>query len=291
MRDDLTSPVERRTDFETVALKELVDLIGVAQRLEELALQMLNPIQKEPFVRALKYLACSVASAYSALVLLARNGHGAEAAVVGRGMFEAFVTYRYLILKPEEFQNFIDYDPVARWKRLELYRQHQPQVYESIPRERISFVEEQFNRVREKFTTRQGKLLDHWTRHSLFTLAQAVNEEAMYHVFYRYASSLSHSDPMGLTMLVGGKSFEIDLGPSTAHVDISIASGSYIMLRTLHQYNHLLNVGLDKVLGDIEADFDRIRVSAGGNPVGWFGETITAHNTGDTEKPQNDGPI
>lgn len=209
MGDELTSPAIQRIDFETAVLKEHADLIGVAQRLGELAFQMLNPIQKEPFVRGLKYLACAVAEAFSALLLLARNGHGAEAAVVGRGMFEAFVTYRYLILKPEEFQNFIDYDPVARWKRLELYRQHQPKVYESIPHERISLVEEQFNRVREKFTTSQGKLLDHWTRHSLFTLAQAVDEEAMYQVFYRYASSLSHSDPMGLTMLVDGKSFEI----------------------------------------------------------------------------------
>lgn len=78
------------------------------------------------------------------------------------------------------------------------------------------------------------------------------------------------------------------MGQSTAHVAISIASGSYIMLRTLYQFNHLLKLGLDKVLADIEADFDNIPVSAGGNPVGWFGETLTAHNPSDAEESPKD---
>ncbi len=256
--------------FPLLVSKEYPDLVAINERLGTLAKEMLTPIRTDPYERGIKFLACNVASAHSALVLLATHGHGAESVTVGRGMFEAFLTFRYLILEPEEFKDFIDFDTVARWKRLQFYKLRYPKMFETFPLERVASTEKEFKGVSQRFRTSKGKMMDHWTRKTIAQIAEAVQETEMYEAFYRYACSLSHSDPMGLTMLVDGNSFEIPLAASWEHVSIALAVAGYIAFRTLMQYNYLLKLGFDETLRDIEVALKKSPVSEGGKPLGWF---------------------
>jgi hypothetical protein len=265
---------QEQGNFPLRVAKEYPEVVRNTERLGAMASEMLSPIRTNPYERGLKFLACAVASGHCALALLATNGHGAEAVTVGRGMFETFLTFRYLILRPEEFKDFLDFDKVARWMRLQNYKDRHDQAYKSFSREKLESVEKEFNEVKERFTTSRGKVVAHWTRKSIAEMADAVGEKDMYEVFYRYACSLSHVDPMGLTMLVDGKSFEVPLGPTWEHVGIALWVSNYLTYRTLFQYDYLLKLGFDEHLREIEQCINEFPVTAGGTPLGWFQEAL-----------------
>jgi hypothetical protein len=107
---------------------------------------------------------------------------------------------------------------------------------EAIPPKNIDLRRAAYERVRDRFMNSDGRLRSTWHGSSIAEMAHAVDLFDMYEVFYRYASSLHHSDSMGLTMLVDDKSFDIEIEPSFRHAGIALTIANTLAVEGLSAY-------------------------------------------------------
>jgi hypothetical protein len=202
--------------------------------------------------RALKYFVVSLVNSSVSVAILCKAGHGADAVKIARSMFETYVSLRYLLLRRGELKDFLDFDAVARYKRLQYFKFKLPELYASIPAEKINAVNDAFRAVEKKFTDSKGKVRERWCRHSLAEMARVTGLAKMYDLFYRHASSLHHADPMGLAMLIDGKTLEIRPGPTERHVGIAMRMATLILHETLSEYSKLIGVDRSEVFKRVD---------------------------------------
>jgi hypothetical protein len=74
----------------------------------------------------------------------------------------------------------------------------------------------------------------------------------MYDLFYRHASSLLHVDPVGLTMLIDGKTLEIQPGPTPRHIGVAIRMAALVFHGTLVRYSKLIGADHSEALKRID---------------------------------------
>ncbi len=227
---------------------------GVARDLEALrelilvAKDVLGKTQKGVYERTLKCFGVSLANSSVAVAILCNAGHGADAVKIARGMFETHVTLRYLIRRPKDLKDFLEFDAVARYERLQFYESKMPEIYASFPGEKIKAVNEAFRAVEKRFADSTGKVRHRWSRHNLAEMARMAGLADVYDLFYRYASSVHHAGPMGLAMLVDGKTLEVHPGPTERHVGIALRMATLTLLDALCEYSKLIGVDCSATL-------------------------------------------
>ena len=210
--------------------------IKVADRIYELGRALLVEDPRAPTEAVIRYLTASTLRSHTASMTLIMNGFGADAIKVVRSIFEVLVSLRYLIARPNEIENFVYFDDVVRWQRLEIYKRVQPKMYQTIPAKDIEARKAAFERARDRFLDAAGRLRSTWHGSNIAEMARAVDLLDVYEVFYRYASSLHHSDPMGLSMLVDENSFNIETEPSFRHAGIALTMTNSLALEGLSAY-------------------------------------------------------
>src|SRR5258708_5880150 len=114
-------------------LEALLELIRVAK-------VVLGRTQTGVYERTLRYFGISLSNSSVAVAILCDAGHGADAVKIARSMFETHVTFQYLLGRRQELKDFLDFDAVARYKRLQYYKSTLPQLYASFPAEKINSV-------------------------------------------------------------------------------------------------------------------------------------------------------
>ena len=249
-------------DFEERVKKEYGDLFQASLALIGIAAKVL-PVQTDSSLhRVIRCLTASITNSAGAVFLLCLNGHGADAVRVGRGMFEFLVTLKYLVLNPSELRDFLDFDAVTRYKRLQFYKAHYQKLYDTFPQSKKTDVEHAFDQVRQRFTGKNSKLRDKWSKHSIAEMARRSGLRAMYDVFYRYASTLHHVDPMGMGMLIDGDVLEVRAAPTTAHVGIALGISDYVLLHALRDYGKLRGFDNENALNHAEQLFEKSRFTS-----------------------------
>jgi hypothetical protein len=227
---------------------------GVVRDLEGLrgliliAKEVLGKAQTGAFERTLRYLAVSVADSSVAVAILCSGGYGADGVKIARGMFETHVTFRYLLRRPHDLRDFLDFDAVARYKRLQFYNSKLPKVYVRTPTEKINAVENAYRAVEKRFTDSNGKVRLRWSRHGLADMARVAGLADIYDLFYRYASSLHHVDPMGLAMLIDRETLEVQPGPTERHIGIALRMATMTLHDVLSEYSKLIGIDCSDAL-------------------------------------------
>lgn len=166
----------------------------------------------------------------------------ADAVKIARGMFESYVTLRYLVRRPKDLKDFLDFDAVARYNRLQFYKSKMPEVYGSFPGGKIKAVKNAYRAVEKRFTDSTGKVRQRWSRYNLAEMARVAGLADAYDIFYRYASSLHHASPMGLAMLVDGETLEVQPGPTERHIGIALRMATLTLQDALCEYSKLIGV-------------------------------------------------
>ncbi len=236
--------------------------VEALQGLILVAKDVLGKTETRALERTLRYFAVSLANSSVAIAMLCNDGYGADALKIARSMFETYVTFRYLLQRPKELNDFLAFDAIARYNRLQFYKTKSPRTYAMFSAERIKAVNDNYNSVRKNFIGRKGKIRSRWCPHSLAEMARITGCGDMYDVFYRHASSVLHVDPMGLTTLIDGKTLEIEPGPTARHIGVSIRMAALVFHDTLVRYAKLVGADhsnalkrIDELIGgEIEVD-------------------------------------
>lgn len=239
-------------------MKALLELVGVAQAI-------LEKPQTRAYERMMRYLAISLVNSSASVATLCDAGHGMDAVKIARSMFEIHVTFKYLLVRPEELRDFLDFDAVARYQRLQFWKTKMPDMYARFPKEKIEAANSAYQTNKGRFLNRNGKVLDRWCRHGLAEMARIAGLEMFYDVFYRHASTLHHSDPIGLAMLIDGRTLEIQPGPTARYIGLPVRIATSILHDVLTHYSRLVGIDssdalkrIDELLGkpiDVQGDF------------------------------------
>lgn len=153
---------------------------------------------------------CSTIEALLALYKLNPNSFPvSNALVLTRCLFEVNITALYISDKPKERAlSFIDYHNVLRMQAFKRLNKHQSNhnsqwtsyinvvlQHEYIPDQKT--IEQEYARVKSQFefTDKNGKIrpYSNWANKSLKEMAQAVNHEIEYDLFYPELSEFTHS--------------------------------------------------------------------------------------------------
>jgi hypothetical protein len=232
----------------TEASKDRLARLGILKDVEALleltvvARAVLEKTQKNPYERTLRYLATSLVNSSASVATLCTAGHGVDAVKIARSMFETHICFRYLLTRPDELRDFIDFDAIARYKRLQFWKTKMPQIYAGYSPEKIDAANHSYVAIKDRFMDSTGKVRVRWCRHGLAEMARVGGLELLYDLFYRHASSLHHTDPMGLAMLIDGRTLEIQPGPTERHLAIPMRIATVTLLDTLSEYAKLVGV-------------------------------------------------
>lgn len=222
------------------------------QQLILVAKEVLGKPETRALERTLRYFAVCLANSSVAVAMLCGDGHGADALKISRSMFENYISFLYLLLRPKELNDFLGFDAVARYKRLQCYKAKFPRMYSMFSAEKLKAVNENYDSVKNKFLSRNGKIRDRWCRHDLAEMARIVGRAEMYDLFYRHASAFMHIDPMGLAMLIDGTTLEVQPGPTARHIGVAMRMATLVFHDALSEYSKLVGADHADVLKRID---------------------------------------
>jgi len=214
--------------------------------------QVFNTPLSEPLHKASRHIARMVWNSFGSLMLLVLNGYGADAMKIARGMFEASVTLGYLRLHPALIDDYFDYLFVLQKRLYESMKDsahNQPQRFSA---DVVREMEANFARVAPKFRGPSGKLRANWAKASFRDMAREVGKEELYLLFYRFASSMHHSDIGGLfaqTQTFGAEDvLDVDIAPSDKWLNEALIIGHGAVVAVLSDFNEITKQGLDRVV-------------------------------------------
>jgi hypothetical protein len=192
-------------------------------------------------------------------MLLALNGCGVDAMKLARGMFEASVTLGYLRLHQELVDDFLDYHFIIQKQRNDFMKEHAPEQLKSISESLQREIELGFARVAPKFRNRLGKVRSSWCKVSIREMTKAVGKEELYLTFYRFASSMHHSDIGGLfaqtEALESDDVLDVDVVPSDAWLKEALISAHGAVISVLRDYNEITNLGNEQFVERADKSF------------------------------------
>ncbi len=96
------------------------------------------------------------------LIMLAVNGFGPGAIKAARSLLELSVTTEYLRLHPEHYEDFWEWHHVEKFKEIAFLKEYFPDAYASLEPEFVQSIENEMNRVRDRFGNRRS-----WCKHTL----------------------------------------------------------------------------------------------------------------------------
>lgn len=225
---------------------------AVAEDLQ-LAVEMFNAAQakmSQPLERAIYLLVSMTVSGLQEMLILAGNGAGVGAMKISRGMFESAVMAEYLSRNSSEVGDYLEYGRVLMWKRVQQYP-------EGFTAEKIREVEDEYNRVKPRFTNKKGAVRNHWNKNSISSMACAVGREKQYELPYSIAASMHHSNFEAMLSHIKGKenTLSVEELPSMEWVEQALVSGHVYLLQALGTLNNCAHLGFDERLEGANARF------------------------------------
>lgn len=112
----------------------------------------------------------------SEAIILCGNGCGPGAMKIVRGMYESRWTAEYLSRHSEEAVDYLEFGKITLWRRVKWAQDNRPGL---IPAETAKQVEDEFNKVKERF-----KDLHRWSRKSIAAIAKEIGHNDEYELPY-----------------------------------------------------------------------------------------------------------
>ena len=149
------------------------------------------------------------------------EGRGDIARLLLRSLFESYINAKY-ILKHQKGEEFLDYRVAARKKFFESYERKFPHSPLLTPEYRIfkRNLEEMFERVWDRYTDKNGKIRNRWSKYDLRAMAENVGESLTYDYIMAIYSAYVHCDVEGLSRFVRNNDNEVIFDNSPAVQDI-----------------------------------------------------------------------
>ena len=240
----------------------------------EVAAKALELPRRDNLQRLARSLVASMTNSMTAVGVLCRYGHGADAIRIARGMFEVLVTLRYLIARPAELRDYLEFDCVSRRERLQFYKTNHPGLYDSFPVSKKAEVEQEYQHVKGRFLDSRNRVRRSWCKHTIAQMAEVAGLSDLYALFYFYASAIHHAGPMGLGMLIDGESLEIEPAPQLAHVGIALRLAIHALAEALRSYGKLHGVDFENLLKVAENSADEDSLYDDTPVIGSLGEVF-----------------
>jgi hypothetical protein len=221
-----------------------LDAIGIDSHLTA---EMFNAAQTKLLRRfetlelAVYLLVSMTASGLQEVLILAGNGAGVGAAKIARGMFESAVMAEYLRRNPSEVDDYIEFGRVLMWKRVQQYPD------EFTPEQRTE-VENDYHRVKPRFTNKNGIVRNQWNKNSIRFMAAAIGREKQYELPYSIAASMHHGNYEAMISHIKRRKnmLSIEELPSMNWVMQALVSGHTYLLQALETLNVCMQLDFDR---------------------------------------------
>lgn len=189
---------------------------------------------------------------FSEIGLLCANGVGNGASIILRSMFEYLVTAKYLHIYPEKAEDFINY----LFVQMRIVREQTQKIYgkDFVTAEYREMVEENFERVKEKFTylMKDGRVKTKPNWSDMGMVDMAIKSGLSQFIILAYYFPIEKSHPSALFVL-NRKNQEEEIVSQT----LMISHRMMIELLTL-QHEHFGINELKPLIGQCLQDFDEI---------------------------------
>lgn len=154
-------------------------------------------------------LARLIKSGDSITILECHSPHDStyDSATIMRNIYDVMLQALYILINPEKrlerAQRCLDFIELERKVRITTMDTNATDLAQHVsksPKRSASEkeIDEKFLRVKEQFTTKKGKLVDHWYPGTLRDLAREVGYEDEYEIMQRQLSGVVHSSPLTL---------------------------------------------------------------------------------------------
>ncbi len=235
----------------SVLLKPLSELLEIQAAISE------QPVT-ERLHQTVRMIIKEMTNSLAGLSLLALNGYGNNALKLARGIYEGGVTVAYLVKNPTLLDDFLDFDWVLQKRFHDHIERTDPALLQKVGAQKLNEVEENFKRVKARFTDKKGKVRRNWCKASLRQRAEEVGMSSGYPSFYGSVSSMHHLDARGLSLQLGESQeggLDINAAPSERWVKSALQAGYTDYVVALQHYTKVANVGSSEVLENNVKEF------------------------------------
>jgi len=210
----------------------------VAHRLQD-ALNGLTSAARdpiEPYQRVILNLAMLSGVAMVETCTLAGNGLGLGAMKPVRSMLEYGINAEYLRLVPESRDDYLLWHWVEHWKLLQYIKEHMPQAIKDLDPDAVKRTEEEFDKVKPRFSRRDGSLRGSWCPQDLAARSAKTQFHEEYRLVYPMGSKLMHGTMGALGMYFKPEEDEdrITVPPSIDWAGHALCGGHLCVLRMVH---------------------------------------------------------
>ena len=228
---------------------------GAIHRLHSIQADLFAKPLEEPLYYVIRHISKVAFNSLGALTIVVLNGYGHDGMKIARSMFEADVTVQYLAKHPHKLDDYLDFHHITTKKNLDYLDKYAPEVVKALPATRRTEIDQDYNNVLPRFTTKRG-IRNSWSDKSVALMAAEVGLAELYPTFYSWASAIHHANISGLSTQTDD-SGDVEVAPSLGWVDLALISGHRAALSLLTTFNNVAALGMDNQLEDARQDFQR----------------------------------
>lgn len=185
----------------------------------------------KPNQRIIANLGLLVGMSMFELVTLVENGFGQGAMKIARTVMETAINAEYLRKFPSEFDNYVDWYLVEKYKELSYVKEHMPNLLPSIDAEAIASIEKGFEEVKPSFQKPNGDLRPSWCSLNLSDRAAKTGYADAYRLINPLSSVFIHATVGGLARHFdpGKDEDRISIPPSLKYCKEALSGGHMCM--------------------------------------------------------------
>ena len=241
---------------------EIVDLenqklLELNKSLSELAQRYVESLPFDNLVEGfLKYVFTKGYITHLSIIKLCEIGHGQDAGILARSLFELVVTVKYVLLDSEyRIQRWLDYDWVVRSRMLQ-YAKKDKRLREAIANRELKQYDDDPKTIEAKAKETQDKYkyepAKAWSEKSIYGMAKEVGLKHEYETIYGIYSNMHHSAARAVNEYFKIKAdgeLDIDAGRSGNMVNEALVS-------SFHFYGMIVDICNDKLSLNLEKELE-----------------------------------
>jgi hypothetical protein len=244
-------------DFWQTSYDAFPDFFGCMGRVNALMNKFRNAPVNGKLPLVIHAMAALVSNSFGAIVVLGANGYGHDAVRITRSMFETMVNAKYIKLRPDEVDDYLDFHWVRKMEIYEYFKQYAPSELSGVPQAEIAALIAEFDAVKAKFTNRNGKARKAWCKNTFRACTEAVGLTEYYPTFYAEASDFAHGNIKALIAQTE-QSLMVKAAPSLCSVKTALRIGHLSLLGVLDVLNDVAALGFDQEIKDAGKDFQKV---------------------------------
>jgi Family of unknown function (DUF5677) len=250
-------------DFWPIAHKEYENQFGAISALVSFTDRMLQVAEKkaaDPVEKVVYALTRITVIGMNDVVLLCGNGCGTAAMKIVRGMFESSTTAEYLRRNPEDVEDYISFGRILAWRRYRWVSTNRPEDAKRVSLESVNKIEDEYNRVRGRFTDSSGRVRNQWSAKPFGNMAEELGRRDEYDLVFGLGSSIHHANAEGLSAGITVENGEIifDTPPSEAWLTAAPIAGHTNLLSALRTLDESCKLDYSRALTKEEQDFRKV---------------------------------